>query len=217
MPTPAPEATNAVLDPVLKLAGVRLPAPAAAEAREFIALYYDQVDTEDLGKRAPEDLYGAALSHLAFARRFHTGTPKLRVYNPRAEEHGWSSPHTVVEIVNDDMPFLVDSVSLELARQGCTVHLLVHPLVRTRRDPEGQLEAFAQAGKSGAGESYIHVEVDRETEPARLKALGDGLLSVLADVRAAVEDWPAMRARMEEIAKELARVPKGVDLSLIHI
>jgi glutamate dehydrogenase len=210
MPKTAPEAPNAVLEPVLKLARSRLAAPAAAEAREFIALYYDQVDTEDLSRRAPEDLYGAALSHLAFARRFNSGLAKLRVYNPRTEEHGWSSPHTVVEIVNDDMPFLVDSITMELSRQGCTVHLLVHPLARTRRDPEGALQAFVAAGE-GAAESYIHVEVDRETDPARLRALGDGLLAVLGDVRSAVEDWPAMRGRMEEIVKEFARAPKGVD------
>ena len=186
-------------------------AAAAKQAREFLALYYDQVDAEDLGARAPEDLYGAGMAHLAFARRFATGTPKLRVYNPRTEEHGWSSPHTVVEIVNDDMPFLVDSVTMELNRQGRTLHLLVHPLVKTVRDEEGDLASFAPAGRDGARESLIHVEVDRESDPARLKALGDGLLAVLADVRAAVEDWKPMREAMQAIVDELARPPEGLD------
>jgi glutamate dehydrogenase len=63
------------------------------------------------------------MAHLSFARVFASGTPKLRVYNPRTEEHGWSSPHTVIEIVNDDMPFLVDSVTMEVNRQGYTLHL----------------------------------------------------------------------------------------------
>ena len=148
--------------------------PARPPGRPAISsrLYYDQVDTEDLGARAPEDLYGAGMAHLAFARRFATGTPKLRVYNPRADEHGWSSPHTVIEIVNDDMPFLVDSVTMELNRQGHTLHLLVHPLAKTVRDREGDLASFAPAGRDGARESLIHVEIDRESDPARLKALG---------------------------------------------
>src|SRR5687768_17079480 len=103
---PSHEQKQALLEPVLRIAEQRLPGPAAHEARAFIAQYYDQVDPEDLGSRDPEDLYGAAMAHLGFARRFAPGTPKLRVYNPRAEEHGWGSPHTVIEIVNDDMPFL---------------------------------------------------------------------------------------------------------------
>src|SRR5690242_11372812 len=131
---PTHEQKQALLEPVLRLAEQRLSGAAAKEGRDFIARYYDHVDLEDLSSRAPEDLYGAAMAHLGFARRFSSGTPKLRVYNPKAEEHGWSSPHTVIEIVNDDMPFLVDSVTMELNRQGYTLHLLNHPILGAKRD-----------------------------------------------------------------------------------
>src|SRR5205085_3861826 len=128
-------------------------------------------------------------------------------YYPRTEEHGWSSSHTVIEIVNDVLPFLVDSGTMEVNRQGNTLHLFNHPLFTTRRDPEGQLESFAPPGGEGKPESLIHVEVDREIDPAKLKGLGEGILHVLADVRAAYEDWEAMRARMEAVVKELDNPP----------
>ena len=153
---------------------------AAKEARTFIALYYDQVDPEDLADRNPEDLYGAAMAHLRFARRFSTGTPKLRVYNPRAEEHGWSSPHTVIEIVNDDMPFLVDSVTMEVNRQGYTLQLFNHPLFVHAARPRRAAQVPRRAGQDGKPESLIHVEIEREIDPARLKALGEGIMHVLA-------------------------------------
>ncbi|HQW37365.1 MAG TPA: NAD-glutamate dehydrogenase [Usitatibacteraceae bacterium] len=207
---------HAILEPVQRLAAQRLAGDAARQAREFLALYYDQVDADDLAARAPEDLYGAAMAHLAFARRFATGTPKIRVYNPRVDEHGWASPHTVVEIVNDDMPFLVDSVTMELNRQGHTLHLLVHPLAKTVRDAAGDLSSFAPAGRDGARESLIHVEVDRESDPARLEALAQGLLAVLADVRAAVADWQPMRGAMDAIVAELAKPPKGLDAAEVE-
>src|SRR5438045_455184 len=105
---PTHEQKQALLEQVMRLATQRLAPAAAGEAREFIAQYYEQVDPEDLASRDPEDVYGAAMAHLGFARQFAAGMPKLRVYNPRTEEHGWASPHTVIEIVNDDMPFLVD-------------------------------------------------------------------------------------------------------------
>ena len=146
---PSHEQKQAILEKVLRVADQRLKGAEAKEARAFIAHYYDQVDAEDLASRAIEDLYGAAMAHLGFARRFSTGTPKLRVYNPRADEHGWSSPHTVIEIVNDDMPFLVDSVTMEVNRQGNTLHLLNHPLYTTKRDAEGQLQSFAPPGGEG--------------------------------------------------------------------
>ncbi|MGZ5096794.1 MAG: hypothetical protein ACXWG9_01830, partial [Usitatibacter sp.] len=204
---PAQEQKQALLEQVLRLADLRLSAPSAKEARDFIAQYYDQVDVEDLASRNPEDLYGAAMAHLAYARQFATGTPKMRVYNPRVEEHGWSSAHTVIEIVNDDMPFLVDSVTMEVNRQGHTLHLLIHPLFTTRRDKEGHLESIGPQSKEGSQESLIHVEVDRELDAAKLKELGSGILNVLADVRASYENWTAMRSRMESIVKELEAPP----------
>jgi glutamate dehydrogenase len=200
---PTHEQKQALLEPVLRLADQRLSGAAASEARDFIGHYYNHVDLEDLSSRAPEDLYGAAMAHLGFARRFSTGTPKLRVYNPKVEEHGWSSAHTVIELVNDDMPFLVDSVTMELNRQGYTLHLLNHPIFAVKRDKEGALEAFAPpARKDERSESLIHAEIDREIDPARLKAIGTGILAVLADVRAAVEDWGTMGVKMLEIVKE---------------
>ncbi len=204
---PTHEQKQALLEQVLRIADQRLASAAAKEARAFVTQYYENVDPEDLADRAPEDLYGAAMAHLSFARTFASGMPKLRVYNPRAEEHGWSSPHTVIEIVNDDMPFLVDSVTMEVNRQGSTLHLFNHPIFSTQRDEEGHLKSFGPPSKEGHLESLIHVEIDREIEPARLKQLGEGILAVLADVRAAVEDWPAMRERMAEVIKELQSPP----------
>src|SRR5260221_4590291 len=204
---PTHEQKQALLEQVLRIADQRLASAAAKEARAFVTQYYENVDPEDLADRAPEDLYGAAMAHLSFARTFASGMPKLRVYNPRAEEHGWSSPHTVIEIVNDDMPFLVDSVTMEVNRQGSTLHLFNHPIFSTQRDEEGHLKSFGPPSKEGHLESLIHVEIDREIESARMKQLGEGILAVLADVRAAVEDWPAMRERMAEVIKELQSPP----------
>ena len=165
---PTHEQKQAVLEKVLRTADQRLGADAAKEAKTFIARYYDNLDPEDLADRDAEDLFGAALAHLAFARVFASGMPKLRIYNPKVEEHGWSSAHTVIEIVNDDMPFLVDSVTMELNRLGCTITLFNHPIFATRRDAEGALQSFAAPGKEGRLESLMHVEVDREIDPARL-------------------------------------------------
>ena len=207
MDFPTHEQKQALLEQVMRLADERQPAAAARESRAFIAQYYDQVDPEDLATRNAEDLYGAAMSHLQLARQFASGAPKIRVYNPRADEHGWSSPHTVIELVNDDMPFLVDSVTMEVNRHGYTLHLFIHPLFTAKRDGEGQLQSFGLPGGEGRQESLIHVEIDREIEPARLRELGLGIAQVLGDVRAAYEDWNAMRARMEGIVKELDRTP----------
>ena len=83
---PTHEQKQALLEQVMRIADQRQKGAAAKEARSFIAQYYDQIDPEDLASRNPEDLYGAAMAHLQFARQFASGTPKIRVYNPRAEE-----------------------------------------------------------------------------------------------------------------------------------
>ncbi len=203
------EKDTGLIDRVAALARGRLQGAQADLAEAFARLYYAGVDPVELAARAPEDLVGAAASHLAHGRRYEGGAPRVRVYNPRFEEHGWQSTHTVVEIVNDDMPFLVDSVGMEANRQGYTLHLVIHPVMRAERDAKGNLVAAAApaASKGGRLESFIHLQLDRQTDRARLKELEEGIVRVLADVRAAVEDWKPMQEKLHALIAELKDSP----------
>ncbi|MGH2524580.1 MAG: NAD-glutamate dehydrogenase, partial [Anaerolineales bacterium] len=209
MPRPSESGSSELIGQVAELIRAKLPPEQAGAAAAFAQQYYGEVAPEDLAERPLADLYGAALSHWHFARTFAGGKPKLRVYNPQLEEHGWQSTHTVIEIVNDDMPFLIDSIIMEVNRQGLTLHLVIHPVMKIRRDAEHHIAGMVndRDDPDGRFESIIHVEVDRRTEPAQLKALHDGLMHILGDVRAAVEDWKAMRQRMADIMAELGSQP----------
>src|SRR5215475_4620973 len=186
--------TTERMDEILALARDKA-APERREAVErFVNEYFQQVAPEDLMERRVDDLYGAALSHWNFARKREPGKPKLRVFNPTVEEHGWQSTHTVIEIVNDDMPFLVDSVTMEVNRHGLTLHLIIHPIMMARRGPDGQLEEMPAApGEGVSPESLMHFEIDRVVSPEKMAALAADIVNVLDDVRAAVEDWKPMR------------------------
>ena len=105
----------------------------------FLGRYYKHVATEDLLARQPEDLLGAALSHKSLAQQRPIGTANVRIFTPTVDEHGWSTGHTVLEIVTDDMPFLVDSVTAELSREERALHIVVHPQLAVRRDATGRL------------------------------------------------------------------------------
>lgn len=176
----------------------------------YLQRYYLHTAPEDLTDRDPVDVFGAALSHYRLAETRPQGTANVRVHTPTVEENGWTCSHSVVEVVTDDMPFLVDSVTNELSRQGRGIHVVIHPQVIVRRDVTGKLiEVFDSTcdahGRTGRGkgaklphdavtESWIHVEMDRETDREDLKQITADLLRVLSDVREAVEDWEKMRA-----------------------
>ncbi|MEJ2579283.1 MAG: NAD-glutamate dehydrogenase, partial [Kineosporiaceae bacterium] len=186
--------------------------------REFLARYYHHISLDDLRNREVVDLVGAALSHRQLAGHRPQGVANVRVFTPTVDEHAWSCGHTVVEIVTDDMPFLVDSVSAELSRLDRGIHLVVHPQIVARRDVTGGLREVLDASRSddlprdAVVESWIHVEIDRATHPADLDPVADGLRRVLEDVRVSVEDWPRMRDRALTIAEQLtAESPPGVD------
>ncbi|MBA2412289.1 MAG: NAD-glutamate dehydrogenase, partial [Burkholderiaceae bacterium] len=197
------------LDAVVALINQRNPAAEQASLVTFARGYFQRVDPEDLVSRNVEDLYGALLSHWQFARSREAGRAKVRVLNPGAGEHGWSSRHTVVEIVNDDMPFLVDSSTMEVNHQGLTLHLIVHPIFAVQRDASGTLQTLESRDKKtdAPRESFMHIEVDRVTDPAVRAELCEGLERVLADVRAAVVDWKSMVAQLRAVIEEIDSQP----------
>src|SRR5262249_24611707 len=148
-------------------------APEKRDAVErFVNEYFQQVAPEDLMERRADDLYGAALSHWNFARKREPGKPKLRVFNPTVEEHGWQSTHTVIEIATADMPFWSDWVRREVTGQGLPLPLITPPIMRARRRAEGEVKEIPAAPGEGVGpESLMHVEVDRIVSPDKIAAL----------------------------------------------
>ncbi|HKW79779.1 MAG TPA: NAD-glutamate dehydrogenase, partial [Casimicrobiaceae bacterium] len=195
------------LDEVLKIVQTRVAAEQRSTLSAFVLRYYGQMDPEDLADRAPADLYGAALSHWNFARRRDAAHARVRVFNPTIAEHGWQSTHTIIEIVNDDMPFLVDSVTMEVNRHGLTLHLINHPIVGMLRDAGGTLSGVGEPADGARLESLIHVEVDRIVDPAKIDQLAADLSRVLDDVRAAVDDWKPMRDRLAAILQQNEQRP----------
>ncbi|MBY0321673.1 MAG: NAD-glutamate dehydrogenase [Reyranella sp.] len=163
------------------------------EAAHFARRLYARVADKDLAGAPADQRAGAAVSLLAFARRRLPGVAKVRVFNTTAD-HGFDSRHTIVQIVNDDMPFLVDSIANEFNRREINVHLLAHPVLAVRRDLDGDLLGFAvEAGERAKAESMMHIEIDRQADPALLDEIAAALTRVLAEVRMAVEDWRAIR------------------------
>ncbi|QES48523.1 NAD-glutamate dehydrogenase [Streptomyces venezuelae] len=189
----------------------------------YLQRYYLHTAPEDLTDRDPVDVFGAALSHYRLAENRPQGTANVRVHTPTVEENGWTSSHSVVEVVTDDMPFLVDSVTNELSRQGRGIHVVIHPQVVVRRDVTGRLIEILGPDCDVHGpqtarphdslvESWIHVEIDRETDRGDLKQITADLLRVLSDVRESVEDWEKMRDAALRLADGLSAEPTAQDL-----
>ena len=192
----------------------------AATAEQVIGLFYQHVAPADVAGRSPRDLAGAALALFRFVGRRRPGQAKIRVYNPEPAADGWSSPHTIVEIGNDDMPFLVDSATAAINASDRVVHLVIHPIVDAERDPSGRLRQIREpdaAGPSdspglreptGLRKSWMQIEITREPDPANLARLTQTMASVLADVRVAVGDWQPMRHTLRALLDELPGPPQ---------
>ena len=166
-------------DQVLALAAARLQPAQRPLVEAFGREYFHRLDTDDMLARTPEDLLGALLAHWQFGARRNPGETLVRVLSPAVAENGWASRHSVIDIVNDDMPFLVDTTTMEINRQGLTLHLIVHPIFAVERDAQGQLLSIAPRSETSEPpgtrhESWMHIEVDRMVDAAAARRAGRG-------------------------------------------
>ena len=197
-----------------ELVRAKLTGEKAANAELFVREFYAGVLADDIQGVEPEDLYGAALSLFQFAVKRPSGMLKVRAYNPRFDKHGWRSRHTVIEIVNDDMPFLVDSVTMGLNAMNLMVHLVIHPILMVKRDKEGTLldvAAIRKAKKAGARESFMQIQIDEQSAPEALRQIEEHLTHILGQVRAAVDDWQPMMQRVIAARDSLKESPPPID------
>jgi glutamate dehydrogenase len=178
------EATEQGLLRGIPAARIKLIERIAAEARQrvggtaldlrrrFLRAYFRGVGEEDLSQRAPHELASMALRHLQTGQKRPRGRALVEVFNPEAQQNGLTSRHTVIMIVTDDMPFLVDSIGVALSKAGIAIQLLIHPVLWVKRDGRGRLLEVVHGLEDGAhSESWQLYEVDRQVDAAQIAAL----------------------------------------------
>ena len=173
--------------------------------------YYRHVALDDLSAAGPDRLAAVTARHAQLA--VHRPQGRALVEIRRGGDAVLDPPADVIDIVTDDMPFLVDSLTMELAKHGLAARLVVHPQLRVRRDVTGTLREIAGAASAGQlkddgashdelAESWTHIEIPPLAD-GEAEGLAADLTRVLGDVRVAVEDYARMRARALSLADAL--------------
>src|SRR5246500_5434233 len=176
--------------------------------RAFAELLFGYTNVEDLANYDASALAFLAEQAWEHVQRRTVGSADIRVINPRMPD---GREISVLEILNDNMPFLFDSTMAELGEQGIEDTLVAHPIVAVERDEQGNLLRFygevLPQGASGERESLIHLHIARLDADADRQKLVDGLTRTLNDVRACVAEWRTMRDRVEEAIKTFSSDP----------
>jgi glutamate dehydrogenase len=203
----------------------------------YLRAYYRHVPVEDLAVAGPGPVAAAALEQARLAVHRPQGRALVRV-RPAGSPGAFDPGRRVVDIITDDMPFLVDSVTMELARHGLDSDHILHPQLLVRRDVAGTLHDVcgALSGRNGdheeIAESWTHIEIRGSAAdgasgrgPAAKNAatqnsaaeLEQDLHRVLHDVRVAVEDYPRMQARATWLADRLASEGAGAPAETVAL
>jgi glutamate dehydrogenase len=176
----------------------------AGDEAVLAKLMFEDAVPEDLRAYSDKELGRLAASAFGFLKERTPGRAKVRVFPP--EDHIGRGALTVIEMANDDMPFIVDSSLALLTDRGYEILLVMHPIVSVRRTAAGKLEALSPDLLEGDGfirESFVHIHVggvlDAESERDELRR---ELLDVLGSARTAVLDWRPMQSRLRQAMSE---------------
>jgi glutamate dehydrogenase len=180
--------------------------PGDGEVMAFARHFLRNAPHRELSALPDADLAGMVGSLHRLVMAPLSGAVRVDVFNPTQTSHGWQSPHTLVQVVCADRPFLVDSVSMELNRRGLFLHLVVAESVFTVRDEAGQVVHLVPGHESATGrkEALLHLETDRLTDPRALAALASAVEAIVAEVAAAVSDFMPMVKRVMQYAESLS-------------
>jgi len=183
---------------------------------QFAEALLEDATADELAAYDGETWYHIALSFWRFAGNRPPRTTKLRVINPVPDRDGWSTSHSVLQIVCDDMQFLVDSVLGQLTDLNLRLYSVIHPVVQVGRDNAGNRIDIGphdtDTSRRLIRESMIHIEFEHNADPKFLEMIRNRIENVLKRVALVVADFDAMRERLQEAAKGLTDNPPAIDL-----
>jgi len=216
------ERKDAIIAEVVEKAQKEAPKSNHDEIVQFVKAFFAQAAPDDVTAQPVEQLYAIALYMWRLGRQRQPGEPKVEVFNPRRRKDGWATPHTAVAIVNDDMPFLVDSITGGIAvTHRHRIHVVHHPILIVERSEKGRRKRIAGVAdterddrRPHGRESHMYLEIDAESDQTVLDELCRRIVAILDDVRLAVKDWRPMLAKIDETVASLTahQPPVSADL-----
>jgi len=185
---------------------------------DFSRHFYAAAPIQELQRKRIDDLYGMTVGLWHFLRVLPEHKPRIRVFNPRFEDQGWQSTHTVVEVLAPDCAFLVDTVMMEVVRRGVSIHSVMNNVLRVQRNAQGEMVSFDFNIRGAEGEeldvtdkeALIHIEIDRLPDDALVGDITLSLQEALRELSCAVDDFAVMQARTFELRDELLELENNL-------
>ena len=181
-----------------------LPGSAGEALQDFARRFHARTHLDDIEGRHLQDVYGSLVSIKSVLERRVGERPLIRVFNPQLEHDGWLSRHTIAQIHHPDMPFIVDSFLMALARHDLTLHSMHNVVLQVERHADGTFGRIVDEG--GEKELIIHAEIDR-LDRGEFPDFSADLDATLSDVRATVGDFARMRSEVEGLIRGLEQEP----------
>ncbi|MBL4607100.1 MAG: NAD-glutamate dehydrogenase [Pseudomonadales bacterium] len=178
----------------------------ASNIADFARNYFSSTYLAELLEEPIEDIYGEVISTWQFVQKLENKKPKVRILNPTIESDGWQTTHTVIEVLAEDMPFIVDSVRMAVNRKNITIHSVINTVFSVERDEKGFLtstELRASASTTGRQEAVLHIEIDRQSNEKKRAQLRDEISEILDELQLLVNDFPLMLEKLESSKKDL--------------
>ena len=172
---------SVMLSNVAALIKQKVDAKTAPLVEQFTQLLYGNISSLDLEHRNESDMYGAALSLWSSLNEHKDEAPVIHVFNPSVGKNGWKSSHTIIEVIIQDMPFLVDSIRIALNRLGLSPHLMLNAPLKIIRDNKLEVETLAPIFnkdlEASSEETVFFIEIDRQANSQDLDMIKQTLLS----------------------------------------
>ena len=194
---------------------------SAKPMKNFARALYSGAPFEDLSAYSEDELARLAEATFTLAGSRKPGTTTIQVHNPDSPTEGGALERvTVVDIINENMPFLLDSAMSELNERGLELRMVLHPIIDVARDAKGKLKDVSgnwRTAKKPVGnpESYIQIHVARIDSDLLRKDLAKALQRIFEDVRHCVEDWKSMLGHLDEAIQEYRTNPPPIPVEEI--
>ena len=208
---------NNPLNKIFKEAEKSLKPHEMKNFKPYINMFYSELSKTDLIKHPPIELFNRAHHAWLHSKERKSNTPSIQVFNPILSMHGFKSNNTVIEVITEDMPFVVSSISSALNDEGLTVHFLVHPTIYVRRSEDFKILDFIELPDpkfNSKKESVIHLEITHQTEP-EAKKIKKNLELILKNILCYMNDKNAITNEITAIIEDIHPIPKGFKIEEI--